>query len=375
MADIPISSLTALGAAPATNDLLVLVDVSDTTQAPTGTTKKMTTANLFTSPHMTGAVVDSGGLTVTAGGLTVTAGATAVQALTATTVVTTGAVTVGGGFVYLNAATVNFPSLKQSGTDLHVRKGDDSAFTNVQCAGLTATTIVASGTINTTASGGLAIGDIAGRRRLVSTSSTAFQLLNDANGFADLAVDGLATGALGGITVNTNKFIVDAPTGNTAIAGTLVVSGATATLPVLNGIGGLTSSFPALKRNGANLQARLGDDSDYGTIEAYSLVLRGQKAGVLEQTGVSVSTSATDISSPNQGSVGGIAVVAGTDGTNRFVDIVAYASSVATALASQTGAGAPAARTYTAAGGSLRLAMASGSYTVGCADLRHITTS
>lgn len=47
MAAEKISALTALGAAPATNDLLVLVDVSDLSMALTGTTKKMTVANLI----------------------------------------------------------------------------------------------------------------------------------------------------------------------------------------------------------------------------------------------------------------------------------------------------------------------------------------
>lgn len=53
MADTRISQLTALGAAPATGDLLPLVDVSDTTDSAAGTTKKMTVANLFTSPSLT----------------------------------------------------------------------------------------------------------------------------------------------------------------------------------------------------------------------------------------------------------------------------------------------------------------------------------
>ena len=78
MADVSITSLTALGGAPATDDELVIVDVSDHTQAPTGTTKNMTVANLFTAPHLTSVVVDSGGLTVTAGDLTVTAGSASI---------------------------------------------------------------------------------------------------------------------------------------------------------------------------------------------------------------------------------------------------------------------------------------------------------
>lgn len=56
MADAKISALTALGAAPATGDLLVIVDVSDTTDAATGTTKKFTVTNLFTSPGITTAI-------------------------------------------------------------------------------------------------------------------------------------------------------------------------------------------------------------------------------------------------------------------------------------------------------------------------------
>jgi len=46
MADSKISALTALAEAPAAGDLLVLVDVSDTTMAASGTDKKITYANL-----------------------------------------------------------------------------------------------------------------------------------------------------------------------------------------------------------------------------------------------------------------------------------------------------------------------------------------
>lgn len=53
MADKKISDLTSLGAAPATGDLLPLVDISDTTDSAQGTSKKMTVANIFTSPALT----------------------------------------------------------------------------------------------------------------------------------------------------------------------------------------------------------------------------------------------------------------------------------------------------------------------------------
>ena len=47
MADPKITDYAALGGAPATNDLIEVVDVSDTSMAATGTNKKMTVANLL----------------------------------------------------------------------------------------------------------------------------------------------------------------------------------------------------------------------------------------------------------------------------------------------------------------------------------------
>lgn len=65
MADVPISGLTALSAAPAAADLLATVDVSDTSQAPTGTTKKITIARLFTTPTITTSAAIAGGTVTT----------------------------------------------------------------------------------------------------------------------------------------------------------------------------------------------------------------------------------------------------------------------------------------------------------------------
>jgi hypothetical protein len=67
MANDPISGLPALNAAPASNDLTVIVDVSDTTEAASGTTKRMTPADLFTSPTLTGTPTVNGVLTITGG--------------------------------------------------------------------------------------------------------------------------------------------------------------------------------------------------------------------------------------------------------------------------------------------------------------------
>lgn len=69
MADTKISDLTALAETPATGDLVPLVDVSDTSMAASGTTKKITRQNLVgglaptASPSFTGTVTLPTGLT------------------------------------------------------------------------------------------------------------------------------------------------------------------------------------------------------------------------------------------------------------------------------------------------------------------------
>lgn len=69
MADTKISALTELAETPATGDLIPIVDVSDTTDAATGTNKKVTRANIIgglaplASPTFTGTVTLPVGLT------------------------------------------------------------------------------------------------------------------------------------------------------------------------------------------------------------------------------------------------------------------------------------------------------------------------
>lgn len=67
MADSKISALTALASGHATGDLLPLVDVSDTTQAASGTTKYTTLANLLA--NLPGAT-DANSVSVTGASLT-----------------------------------------------------------------------------------------------------------------------------------------------------------------------------------------------------------------------------------------------------------------------------------------------------------------
>lgn len=81
MANTKISALTALGATPASGDLFSIVDVSDTTQAASGSTKKITAAYLAVTDGFVATV--TGGGVVSLGGFTITVPATGTVALIA----------------------------------------------------------------------------------------------------------------------------------------------------------------------------------------------------------------------------------------------------------------------------------------------------
>ncbi len=85
MADLKTTQLTALSAAPATNDLLAIVDVSDTTMAASGTNKKIVAA-YFANTDGTDAKITGGG-TVALGGNTLTVGASGTAILNAGTAI------------------------------------------------------------------------------------------------------------------------------------------------------------------------------------------------------------------------------------------------------------------------------------------------
>jgi hypothetical protein len=119
--------------------------------------------------------------------------------------------------------------------------------------------------------------------------------------------------------------------------------------------------------------ARLYLDGSAGTGDTYltetaandvSLLVGGNTKMQALGTSVSVSTSATTILA-NAGGIGAFCVINGSDGSNRFCDLVLSSTSTApTVVASYTALGSPAARTYTRSVDALQLAMASGTYTI-----------
>jgi hypothetical protein len=89
------------------------------------------------------------------------------------------------------------------------------------------------------------------------------------------------------------------------------------------------------------------------------------------KTTTGVSTVSTAIGNGSS-SYGTVALVCGFDsGTGGlFSDLIFYTDSVVTVLASHSVSASPSARTYTAVGGVLKLAMGAGSYGVGVTEFR-----
>jgi hypothetical protein len=99
MADSKITALTALTAADPVNDMFPVVDVSDTTMAASGTTKKISVNNILSSsPTASGALTITG--LVTAGSAAITGAATV-----GTTLGVTGVSTFAAGTALLPALT------------------------------------------------------------------------------------------------------------------------------------------------------------------------------------------------------------------------------------------------------------------------------
>lgn len=149
--------------------------LTGTTLASNVVSSSLTSVGVLASPHMTGAVVDSGGLTITLGGLTATGNSTITGTL--------------GGVTTLTATTVTATNL---GGTLST-----AAQPNITSTGVLASVHMTSPVVD---SGGIA----------VTGNSTVTGTLGVSSDFA----------------INTNKLTVAAASGNTTIAGTLALTGA-----------------------------------------------------------------------------------------------------------------------------------------------------
>ena len=137
MADKKISALTAL-ATIAAGDLLVTVDVSDTTQAASGTTKQITAGQLLSAPSPIGSVTPSSGAFTTINTVVLSGASTPTLAVTGTTTVS-GANTGDQTNITGNAATGAVDSVTES---VFIAVSGNTATGNVGTVSATSTAAV-----------------------------------------------------------------------------------------------------------------------------------------------------------------------------------------------------------------------------------------
>jgi hypothetical protein len=134
------------------------------------------------------------------------------------------------GLVKYGGATSSFPSLKRSSTTLQVRLADDSAYAPLEASVITGKTSVISDDYFQAAGTGYFLFN--GRAMINSPASSNIRLTNSA---------GTSFGLL--------QF------------------------------GGTTATYPALRRNSAELQVRLADDSAFGNFQVNNLTINGTCTG------------------------------------------------------------------------------------------------
>jgi hypothetical protein len=167
MSTAKISQLTALGAAPATDDLMVIVDSSATE------TKYVTVENLFTSPTVAGATVTG---TVSFSGATITNG---------------GSITT----VDINGGTID-------GTTIGATTAAEGTFTTMTATTANATTVDSTNleVTNIKAKDGTSAGSIADTTGVVTINSAVLTTADINGGALDGSVIGASSAAAGTFT-------------------------------------------------------------------------------------------------------------------------------------------------------------------------------
>ena len=268
MADSKITALTALTAADPVNDMFPIVDVSDTTMAASGTTKKISVNNILSSsPTASGALTVTG--LVTAGSATITGDltvrtnklavtSTGIGINQATPTAPVHAETLGTGTTVISNVALTLRS-QAAGRDVSIQFSDGSnqaylamlsgalyfgtggANTRYQIDGIGISTwSVAGTTAMTLNSTGLGIGvspsyklDVQGAGiRLNSGSATGFTILR---------LGGTASDSFFGFAGNANDIVTGSSAGDTVIGS----NKAGANLRFISGNGVLNATLDA----------------------------------------------------------------------------------------------------------------------------------
>jgi|GEM_PF-6153058 len=200
----------------------------------------------------------------------------------------------GGGDFTLPAklnfggSTSSFPSLKRSGASIQARLADDSAYANFLASNVL---VEQSGSLLITNRGGLSatadglfmltnaagtdfsllmLGGSSSSFPALKRSGASFQVrLADDSDYANLLAANITVPSAGGFLF-TSRGSLYAPAD-----GRLLMANAAGSDFGRLMLGGTTSSFPALKRNGGAIEVRLADDSAYADLFASNVLLAG----------------------------------------------------------------------------------------------------
>lgn len=127
--------------------------------------------------------------------------------------------------------------------------------------------------------------------------------------------------------------------------------------------GAIGATTPAAGTFTATFISASTSDAATVTLETYTYGGNSHASKLLGQTTTGVAAVATTIMTTTGD--GTNVTVTGTDGTNRFSDIVLFGTAdLPFVMATHTAAGAPAARTYTNVAGALKLVLATGTYSI-----------
>ena len=272
----------------------------------------------------------------------------------------------------------------QSGTTVKVDVSNLTSGRSISVSGLTNTGLTASKPVFTDASKLLtSTGVVPVANGGTNASSASITSFNNITGYT-------ASGATG--TTSTNIVFSTSPTLTTpSVTGNATLS--TGNLSVNTSGKGITtgSAIPlGFGTNSSTTQATLfssgglslGNTTDPGATNlsvtgvattAANFIKSGSNVTAkttVEYAAISVSTSATNIAGGSAN--GALTIVTGYSGGNQFADLVFWAYGTASVLNSRNYGGSPAARTYSITDYDLKLAMASGTYTITTAQFQAI---
>ncbi len=248
---VAISGLGALAAADlATGDLLAIVDISDTSEAPTGTTKKITADSI-----LNGGVLAASFTTVKVG-----AGTAALPSIARATDTNTGIYWIGADNLGVACNGMNMLDISQSAFKIAQGIVQLTAATAVLVPGATSfrLTNAANTFTNITV---LDAGHVTlDRGNLILTAGN---LTFNASDPEITYVNTTEMFIKCGSSVNVMTFLPSASGGSVEFGGTL--------FKMKQWGGGSDANFPALKRSSTTLQVRLADDSGFAPLTAAAI--------------------------------------------------------------------------------------------------------